>query len=568
MRRLKELFNRYFWILAALAVVILLNLASTIFHGKVDLTEDKRFTLTEATRQIVRDVDAPIFIQVLLAGTFPAEFRRLPNSLTELLMEFRKLNNEIQFRFEDPLAGDKEEVNERLESWAQVGIVPTELNVREVEGQTRQRIFPFAIFNYGDRQIAINLLEESSPVISGDVALNNSISLLEYKFANAIAKLKAEKKPNILFTSGNGELSANQTIALEGNLRAFYNTTRINLDSLYQIPDEISMVIVAQPRTAISDKNLFKIDQFVMNGGSVIFLIDPLNVNLDSIRRNGQYIPSDVDHGLDDLLFRYGARINKNFVLDLESSSIPMTTGRPGSSAQYSLFKWYYHPLASGAGDHPVVKGLDRVNLLFPATIDTVGTKRPVRKTILLQSSPYTRLQYNPVLLDFDLLKTEPDPALFKEGPKPMAVLLEGQFNSLFENRVSPEMLQTLEQIGVAFKPTGDSGKVMIVADGDVAKNLVNANTGAVRPLGFNPYMNYTFDNQNFLTNSIEYMLDRVGLSTARAKTIKLRLLDQPRIKSQRLYWQMINVVLPLILLVVFGIGFNLLRKFRYTRSY
>jgi gliding-associated putative ABC transporter substrate-binding component GldG len=399
------------------------------------------------------------------------------------------------------------------------------------------------------------------------VALNNSISLLEYKFANAIAKLQAEQKPNIVFSSGHGELPSNQTVALEGNLRAFYNTAHIDLDSIYQIPNGIDMLIVAKPAKRFSDKNLFVIDQYVMNGGAVIFLIDPLVVNLDSIRKHGQYLPSDVDHGLDDLLFKYGVRVNKNFVLDLESSSIPMTTGRPGSSAQYSLFKWYYHVLAGGSGDHPAVKGLDRVNLLFPASIDTVGTRNLVKKTPLLQSSPYTRLQYNPVLLDFEILKTEPDPGLFREAPQTLAILLEGRFNSLFENRVTPAMQETLQQIGATFRSEGEEGKVMIVADGDVARNLVNANTGAVKPLGFNPYMNYTFDNQDFLTNTIEYMLDRVGLSEARAKTVKLRLLDQPRIQNERLYWQVLNVALPLVVLIIFGLAFNAYRKYRFTKN-
>jgi gliding-associated putative ABC transporter substrate-binding component GldG len=567
MKRLGEIFNRYYWVVVGLVGIIILNIAGTFFHAKLDLTEDKRFTLTEATKEIVRGVESPIFIQILLAGKFPAEFRRLPNSLRELLQQFKKINNEIQFRFEDPLEGEKELVKERLESWAKVGIVPTELNVRDVEGQTRQRIYPFAIFNYGDRQIAINLLEEASPVISGDLALNNSISLLEYKFANAIAKLQAEQKPNIVFSSGHGELPSSQTVALEGNLRAFYNTAHIDLDSIYQIPKEIDMLIVAKPTIRFSDRNLFVIDQYVMNGGAVIFLIDPLVVNLDSIRKHGQYLPSDIDHGLDDLFFKYGARVNRNFVLDLESSSIPMTTGRPGSSAQYSLFKWYYHVLAGGSGDHPAVKGLDRVNLLFPASIDTVGTRNHIQKTPLLVSSPYTRLQYNPVLLDFEILKSEPDPRQFKDEPQTMALLLEGRFTSLFENRVTPAMQQTLQEIGATYKSEGDAAKVMIVADGDVARNLVNANTGAVKPLGFNPYMNYTFDNQDFLTNTIEYMLDRVGLSQARAKTLKLRLLDQPRIQTERLYWQVLNVALPLILLIIFGFLFNAFRKYRFTKN-
>jgi len=564
---LNNIFQRYYWILVAVIVIVLMNFAGELYHAKWDLTEDKRYTLSPATEEVIRGVDAPIFIQVLLEGKFPAEFRRLPVAIREMLLEFRKLNREVQFRFEDPLQGDPEVVKERLESWAQVGIVPTELNVRDADGQSRKRIYPFAIFNYGDRQIAIHLLEETSGGLSGDMALNNSIGLLEYKFANAIAKLQADSKPNVIFTEGHDELSAAFTTALEGNLRAFYNTARVNLDSIYQIPGEIDMVIVAKPRSAFSERDLFIIDQYVLNGGNVMFLIDPLSVNLDSIRRLGQYLPHDNDVGLDDLLFKYGARVNKNFVLDLECSSIPMAVNKPGAKSQFNLFPWYYHLLASGAGEHPIVKGLDRVNLLFPASIDTVRTEGKVKKTPLLVSSNYTRLQYNPVLLDFEILKTDADPNFFQDPPQTLGLLLEGEFNSLFENRVSAGMKEGLDQIGASFVAHGEGGKVLIVSDGDVARNLVNPNTGEVRPLGFNQYMNYTFDNQAFLTNAIEYMLDRVGLSQARAKTIKLRLLDQPKIKRERLYWQLLNVLLPLIILAVFGAAFIFIRKWRFAKS-
>jgi ABC-2 type transport system permease protein len=566
MNRLRQLYDRFYWLAVVLIAVVLLNLAAGLFHGKIDLTEDKKYTLTEATKTIINEVDAPMFIQILLEGKFPAEFRRLPTATRELLEEFKKINHEIQFRFEDPLEGDKTEVKERLESWAQVGIVPTELNVRASEGQSRQRIYPFAIFNYGDRQVAINLLEETSGTTSGDVALNNSITLLEYKFANAIAKLRATDKPNILFSAGHGELAAQQSASLEGNLRAFYNTGRVNLDSIYQIPEEIDMLILAKPTIPYSEKNLFVIDQYIMRGGRLIILNDPLIVNLDSIRKNGQYLPHDNEVGLDDLLFKYGVRINKNFVLDLNCTPIPLAISKPGANAQYNLFPWYYDILASGFGDHPIVKGLDLVNLDFPASIDTIKTKASIKKTPLLKSSIYSRLQYNPVLLDFEILKTDPDQSKFRDPPQTVAILLEGAFNSVYENRVSPSMMQGLDQIGATFQANGIPAKILVVSDGDIARNSINATNGEIRPLGFNSYVNHTFANLEFLTNAIEFMLDRIGLSEARAKTIKLRLLDKQRIQNERLYWQVLNVVLPLVLLVAFGILFNALRRRRFAR--
>ncbi len=559
--------NRYSWLLVFLGGIVLVNWIGSIYHTRIDLTEERRFTLSDATYDMLDRLDGPLFVQVLLDGEFPAGFRRLQLSVDEILQDFRAINPELQYRFEDPTLGDPEQVKERMESYAQVGIVPTELNVTETSGQSRRQIYPFAIFNYGDRQIAINLLEGNSEGMSPEVALNNSISLLEYKFANAIAKLLATHKPNVLFTTGHGELSTLQTASLEGNLRAFYNTARIDLDSLYQIPEEIDLLVVAKPTKPFSQKDLFKLDQYVMHGGHVIFCLDPLIVNLDSIARNGQYVPHDNTTDLDDLLFEYGCKLVPNLVLDLQSSYIPLSTQQTGGNAQPQLFQWYYHPLVAGFGDHPIVKGLDRVELQFPATLDTVKTAQKISKTPLLKSSDYTRLQYNPVILDFNIIGSEPDPRDFNAGPSTVAMLLEGSFTSLFENRVSSSMLEGLSQIDAEFRSEGVPTSLLVISDGDIAKNLVNPLSGQFRPLGYNQYMNYTFDNQDFLTNAIEYMLDSNGLMEARAKTVKLRLLDRPRVEEEKVKWQLINVMLPVVLLVVFGWLFQYLRKRKYGRQ-
>lgn len=556
----------YLWSLIVLVLVVLVNMLAGLYHFKIDLTEEKRYTLTPATVNLLGKVENPVLIDVTLEGEFPAGFKRLQLAVREILEEFQSINNNITFRFTDPLVGDPEEVNAKLEDWAQVGIVPTELNVRETDGQSSRRIYPFAIFNYADRQIAINLLEANMVGITPEMALNNSVSLLEYKLSNAIAKLRTTHKPNILFTEGHGELTSLQTASLEGNLRAFYNTGSINLDSIYQIPEDIAMLIIAKPTMPYSEKDLFKIDQFIMRGGNVVFLIDPLVVNLDSIGKNGQYVPYDNNVGFDEMFFKYGVKVNSNLVLDLECGTIPLALGDQRSNNAPRLVSWYYHPLVSGREDHPIVKGLDRIHLQFPSTIDTVKTKNYVRKTPLLTSSPYTRLQFSPVILDFEILKIEPDPDQFNKGPQTVAMMLEGTFNSLYENRVAPEMRATLDQIGASFQGESSNSKILVVADGDIAKNLINPTNGAIRPLGYNQYMNYTFDNQDFLTNAIEYMLDSEGLIESRARNIKLRLLDKPRIAQERLYWQLLNVVLPLILLSAFGIFFHFRRKRKYAR--
>ncbi len=560
---MKNFWKSYEWPLMVLAVVVLINLAAQVWHTKLDLTEERRYSLSPATVTTIQEIPQPVFIQVLLEGNFPAGFKRLQNGVREMLDQFRRINGLLSYRFEDPMYGKPEEVEERITNWTQVGILPTDLNVKDEEGQSSKQIFPYAIFNYGDRQVAINLLERESFGIPAEVALNNSLSLLEYKFANALAKLQATHKANILFTRAQGELSPLQTAALESNLKAFYNTADIYLDSVHMVPEEVDLLVVAKPTKPFPEKSVFKLDQFIMRGGKVLFLIDPLVVNLDSIRRHGQYVPHEPQLNLDNLFFRYGFRVQPNLVLDLDCTTIPLAVDRPGSQSEYQQFRWFYHVLARGVSDHAITKGLDRVNLLFPATVDTVKTELEVTKTPLLFSSAYSRIQFSPVLLDFDIINQVQEDK-FTGPPQVLSMLLEGRFTSLYKNRVSADMQAILEDIGAAFKAESEPTSILVVADGDVAKNLYNPRSGKISDLGFNQYVNYTFANKNFLTNAIEYMLDRRGLIETRAKTIKLRLLDRKKITEEKMKWQILNVVLPLIVLLVFGILFQYLRRRKY----
>ncbi|NND05377.1 MAG: gliding motility-associated ABC transporter substrate-binding protein GldG [Saprospiraceae bacterium] len=556
--------RKHSWFIILLVGLVIINLLGSYYFGRIDLTEEKRYTLSQATKGLLEEVDGAIFIQILLEGELPADFKRLKQDAIEMLQDFRATNDELTFTVLDPLFGEPDQVADRLEDWSKVGILPTELNIRSQDGQARKRIYPFAIFNYGDRQIAINLLEGNTEGMSPEVAINNSVSLLEYKFANAIAKLMADHKPNIVFSQGQGELTPIQTASLKGNLSAFYNVGNVYLDSIVQIPEDVAALIVAKPTEQFTDKDLFKIDQYVMRGGRVVFLHDPMVVSLDSIGKYGQYVPYNNETNLEDLLFRYGCRVVPNLVLDLESSMIPMSKGRPTQNNQPQLFQWYYHPLASGFGDHPIVKGLDRIDLQFPATVDTVKTKTAISKVPLLTSSAYTRLQYSPVILDFSILSKAPDEAKFNAGPQKLAWLLEGPFTSLFKNRVTTQMQAGLKELGTTFLDEGAPAKIIIVGDGDVARNAINPLNGQVRPLGYNRYVNYTFDNMDFLTNCLEYLLDRKGLIDSRAKNVKLRLLDRPKIQAEKTKWQIINVLVPLFLLIFSGFVFQYLRRRKF----
>ena len=270
--------------------------------------------------------------------------------------------------------------------------------------------------------------------------------------------------------------------------------------------------------------------------------------------------------GLDPLLFNLGARINPNLVLDLQSTRIPMVVGMQGDKPQTELFPWYYHPLISTTSDHPITKGLDRIQLEFPGSVDTIRTASPVRKTILLQSSQYSRIQLTPVRLSFDILREEPDPKLFNKGPQNFAVMLEGKFESLYKNQLSEGQMDVLKKAGLPYKPSGDSAKVLVVTDGDIIKNLVNSTSGEIAPLGFNKYENTSFTgNRDFLLNAVEYMLDESGVLEARSKDIKLRLLNAVKAKEEQTKWQLINILGPLGMVFLLGLIYQFLRKRKYA---
>ncbi len=340
------------------------------------------------------------------------------------------------------------------------------------------------------------------------------------------------------------------------------------MDTIVQIKNVIDLLIVARPRLAFDEKTKFKIDQYIMNGGKVLWLIDRLAVSLDSLRRPGNaYVPYDYNLNLEDQLFKYGARIQPNLVLDMECSKIPLQTGMVGKTPQYDDFPWFYYPLITPKSNHPVVKSLDRVNLYFPSSIDTIQTKTKVHKEILLSSSKYSRLQPNTSRLNFEILRYDAEPERFNKPFQPVAVLLEGTFPSLYENRVSSEMEQGLTSLGLKYVPVSKETRQIVVSDGDIARNAYNPTTGEMRPLGFNVYERRIFANKNFLVNSIEYLIEGRGIIEARAREVKLRLLDNIKVKEEKTYWQVVNTLVPILLLAAFGLLYIWYRKRRFASN-
>ncbi len=546
-------------------ILIFLNILGNAFFFKWDLTEDKRFTITESTRNLLRNLDETVYVRVLLDGEFPAGFKRLQKATREMLDDFRSWSGYIEYEFEDPSAGSVEEINARRKQLEDAGILPVTFRLRTVEGGEEKLIYPYAVFYYKGRSIPVSLLEEQRGR-DQDLVLNNSISLLEYKFANAIMKLKRPTRAIVAFTSGHGELNDLQTKDLRASLRTYYDVGRFTMDSTYAIPSEISLLIVAKPTKPFSEKDKFKIDQYVMNGGKLIFLIDKLAISLDSLAGREGFVPPELDLQLDDLLFKYGARVQPSLVQDLRCSKIPQVIGMQNGKPQIELFKWVYHPVSVPEIDHPVVKGVDGVNFFFANRLDTIRTKTPVKKTILLATSKYSREQFSPAYVSFQSLHHEPRPENFKEPHLPLAVLLEGTFPSLYENRLSESMKEGLQELGMTFKKESVPNRMLVVADGDVAYNfIVDKENGTTMPLGYNRYERNMYANKDFLLNSIEYLMDEAGVMEARGKEVKLRLLDQVRARKERSYWQVFNILLPLAFLLLFGLGYHYLRRRRYV---
>ena len=552
--------------LILLGILVLINVISRSVYTFIDLTEDKRFTLTDSTQKLLEEVDDIIYIDVLLSGDLPSGFKRLQNRTEEIIKQMRSVNPNIEYKFSEINKGTPEEINDIRLNLAKDNIYPFNLLVMEEDQRVEKLIYPFALLQLGNRKIPIRLLEARSKGEGEEQALNKSANNLEYKFASAIEKLFKKSAPLVLFTTGNGELLESQTATLEQGLRNTMNTGRINLDSIYRIDSSVDILVVARPTEPLKEKHKFIIDQYVMNGGKVIWFIEPLFANLDSINMKDVYVPRVYEHGLDDMFFKYGVRFKNDLVLSVdENSNIPQVIGRGGGQAQQELFPWVYHPLLQSSGKHPIVNNIDRVYSTFPSSIDLL--ERPgLEQTVLLTSSKYSRYQLYPMRLSFEIVKIKQEPDAYNKSFLPVAVMVEGEFESFYKNRVTQEMENGLARLNASFVDKSSRTSQVFVADSDVIKNLYNPRTEQISPLGFNKWDGMEYKgNAEFLANLIDYMTDEYGLIEARTKNLQLRLLDQVKIKKEKTKWQMINILLPIVFVLLLGLLFNYLRKKKYT---
>ncbi len=554
---------------AVAAILILLNIVANHYYKRIDLTKEKRYTLSKATKDLLRNLDDVVYVKIYLEGEFPAGFKRLRNSAKDLLDEFKSYSkNNIEYVFINPNSGSLDDRKAVFKELSDRGLQPTNLRVKADDELSQKIIFPGALFTYRGSEIPVQLLENQIGMSPQEV-LNNSVELLEYKFANGIKKLTQRDKPHIVFSRGQGELPDNSVADIVRTLQGLqYTVDTINLTTEL-IPRFTNVLIAAKPTLRFREQEKFKMDQFIMNGGSVLWLIDPMVAEMDSIRGDpAVYLSLARDLNLDDQLFKYGVRINYDLVQDLQCNRIPLVVGMLGDQPQTELFPWYYFPLVTPGNEHAIVRNLDAIALQFAGTIDTVGKRDAtthINKIPLLRSSSYSKALLSPVRLHFSMLKEPPDQNSFQQKNLLMGVLLEGKFESVFKNRVAATFQEALDSMGHSFADESSFSKMIVVADGDIIRNDVS-NTGAVYPLGYWRYTDQTFANKDFILNCIEYLADDTRLIETRNKEIRLRLLDNQKVKAEKTKWQLLNTGMPLLIVIIFGLVYNWLRKRKYER--
>ena len=561
MKRNKKIVSYTELLLMAALLVVLNGLGNFIFF-RIDLTKEKRYTLSESSKNLAEKLDDKLTAKIYLEGNFPAGFKRLQNATREMIDEFNVYaGTEISYEFIDPLAGlDKKTQNDVIEQLQSKGLQPINLQVNADDELSSKIIFPGVLFYYKGKEYPINLLKGQFGDAPESV-INASIENIEYEIGNVLRKCTMKGKKKLAFLIGNGELGKYETGDISQELGDFYQIER--LDFTLQPPQklqEYAGLVIAKPQTAFSEYDKFKLDQYVMKGGKILWLIDPVIAEMDSMKKETSFTSVSNPLNLDDMLFKYGARLNSNLIEDMTCNRIPILTNIQGSSPQTRLVPWIYYPLLSSSSKHPIVNNLDVVWAQFASSIDTTSNTR-CRKTVLLESSTSSRVAQAPVLVDLGILRKPMPTGIFNQSHFPVAVLLEGKFESIFENR------KIFDSVSKELKYTAsiDNNKMIVISDGDIIRNQVSKSSGSVYPLGYDRYTKQFFGNKKFILNCIDYLCDDSGIIEVRSREIQLRLLDKQLINSDKLKWQLINLLLPVILIVIFGWIYISIRKRRYA---
>ncbi|MCT8341145.1 gliding motility-associated ABC transporter substrate-binding protein GldG [Flavobacteriaceae bacterium TK19130] len=548
----------------AIAIFIGVNILSSYIYKRFDLTQDQRYTLSEEAKAIIDPVASPIVLDVYLEGSFPPEFRRLKAETEQLLEEFSALNPNIRYDFTDPMEVDNSQA--LLQEFSRRNMTGAQIQVREGGKVSTETVFPWALAQYNGQTIKIPLLKNQLGATSEE-RVNSSIQNLEYAFADGFKKLVTPKSKKIAILKGNGELADAQLADFLKTIGDYYHIAPFTLDSAEVSPkgtlDQLNtfdLIIVAQPMEPFSDNEKLILDQYIMNGGASLWLIDATQLRRDP--ESGNTFGFGMDLNLNDFFFKYGIRVNPNLVKDIYSAPIVLASGED-REAQYNQYPWFYYPLSSSGNNHPIVTNIEAVKFQYASGIDIL--ENDIEKTVLLSSSPISQEVGLPAEINMDveipknlkLVNEGPDMNVFNAGEIPLAVLLEGQFTSVFQNRIKPFSPSTL-------KEKSPSTRMVVISDGDVIANQLDRN----RPLelGFDKWTGNFYGNKDFLLNTVNYLLDDSGLINIRGKEIAIPFLDPQKTANERGTWQLVNILLPLVLLGLFGIFFHFYRTRKYGR--
>jgi gliding-associated putative ABC transporter substrate-binding component GldG len=558
--------RRILLVIGLVAALVMVNLLASFVHYRFDLTEEKRYSLTKATRQLLSELESPISITVFLKGDYPSGFRKLGNTTEDFLRILREANsNKITYRFISP----EEEVGGK--SWADslqsFGAVPINLNVQVKSGEENKLVYPTALITYGDQTALVNIYKGSTRVITAQ-ELNNAEALMEYQFAKTIDKLIHHEKPFIAYATGNGEPTDYRTFDLRQVIETNYKLFMLDLTREQFIPDTIKALLIVKPATGFSEAEKLKIDQYIMRGGKLLWFIDNLFAEQDSLSFKSQLVAYDRNLGLQDILFNYGVRINADLIMDLQCDFLPFAVGGNSAAPQYEFLHWNYYPLFESRDNHLITKNIGLVAGKFVNSIDTVEAQG-LRKTFLLQSSANSRVISTPALISPNENKNAPEDALFKQHDIPAAILLEGKFTSFFKNRLGRARIDSLASFGGFRENSIDGNKMIVVADGDIVLNDISPKQGPL-PMGMNLFTlgsqyEYQFANRDFLLNCLEYLTSKGNLIETRNKEISLRLLDSRKVEEKRTMWQLINIALPILLIIIFGVIYQQIRSRKYA---
>lgn len=530
-----------------LAILVLFNVIGGIYFFRIDLTEEKRYTISESGKKILTQLPNDLVVEVYLEGEFPAGFKRLQKAIKEKLDDMKSQSKgRLFYRFIDPSAQtDAKKRTEFYFSLVKKGIQPTNLYANESGNKTEKLIFPGAVIRMANAETSVMLLK-GNQMAAPDEILNQSIEGIEYEILNGIKSISSVARKKVAYLRGNNETDSVYIADLVSSLNQQYEVRPVNLKRAANLAG-YDAIIVGKPTLPFDEEDKLKIDQFIIDGGKALFFIDPMNINLDSLNSIGA-VPIPYNLGLEELFFSYGARINNDLVQDLQSAYIPVNVGTMGDQPQIKMMPWRYFPIVNNFSSHPIVKNSDALYFRFASSIDTVKCPN-IKKTVLASSSKYSQKFGGMRQVSFNEIRIEPKPEDFNNSYIPLAVLLEGKFKSPFADRL------LFQQKYPGIKLQNKESKVLIVSDGDFFRNEMNPKNGQAMPMGFDPFMKKKFANKDFIMNALTYMVDDVGLINSRLKEITLRPLDKYRIERDKTQIQLYNIVLPLVLIILFGFG-------------